>query len=473
MAAAQVALLTIITFLVGVLAASAWPAFAVFCFGLIVSAATGGLLRHFRKASWFLPFLLAPSFALGFIYYRFNIELTAASYLVPFEKNISAFAVVTAEPKIPRDKYQELSVDLEAPYHGRLRVLASPQLDYRYGDRLLFVGRIEPATPPDEPITLFPKIKLVERDRGNALLSGLLHFKETCLAVLPRNLPKPEAAFLAGLTFGDTRNFGDELKEAFRRSGTTHLVALSGYNIAILIYAVGRTLGRYVHRRLNFLITLVFIGLFVVMVGAEASVVRAAIMGALTLFAVYSGRRTYFLNIIALAAFLMTLIDPTVMSRNVSFQLSFASVIGLAYLGPALKTIFRISDDQKDLLGWREQLVTTCAAQLAVLPIILNTFGNASATAVLANLLILPFVPLMMLLGFILIALGLVLPLLAPIFAWIVHVPLAYGLGVINAFALLQIPVSGVLTGWFAIIVYYLILIYLAIRYSPERIEPL
>ena len=126
-------------------------------------------------------------------------------------------------------------------------------------------------------------------------------------------MPAEEAAFLSGLTLGERSDFSPEFKEALQTSGTTHLVALSGYNVSIVIVATMALLTSFLKRRIAFIVAFIFLVAFVLMTGAEASVVRAAIMGALVVIATESGRIFNPRNAITLAGLLMVLINPKVL----------------------------------------------------------------------------------------------------------------------------------------------------------------
>jgi len=109
------------------------------------------------------------------------------------------------------------------------------------------------------------------------------------------------------------------------------------------------------------------------MAGAEASVVRAAIMGFLVLLAKEAGRMYSFRNAVTFAAAGMAVFDPTILVFDIGFQLSFVSLLGITHLEPALKRFF---GERGSFLGWRENALTTLSAQLAVAPILIQNFGS-------------------------------------------------------------------------------------------------
>ncbi|MDO8574515.1 MAG: ComEC/Rec2 family competence protein [bacterium] len=286
----------------------------------------------------------------------------------------------------------------------------------------------------------------------------LVNFKENQINQFRINLPLNSAALLAGETFGERSDFTKELKEQMNRSGTTHIVALSGYNIAILVLAISTALGSFLSRRKTFIITAVVIILFVIMVGGGASIIRAAIMGFLILLAKELGRPYNLTNAIVLTAGIMVLINPTILTEDIGFQLSFLSLLGIVYLEPAIKKLLHLKEGG-GILGWRENATMTLSAQIAVAPILIYHFNQFSLTAIPANVLILEVVPLTMFFGFFLATLSSILPVLGFLVAKLVNILLLYQIGVIKTFSSIHLPSPRFLSSGIAITIYYLALI--------------
>ena len=418
----------------------------------------GGLALLKKLYVWktFLVFLALMFF--GAFYYHLSFNIKIASENIPYGEKSSFSGVVVDEPRT-QEKYQSFNIKLESPLRGEVFVLASPRGVYHYGDLLELNGAIEPRkTFAENPIAAFPDIKLLAEYRGSRVKEALLGFKHAILEKFTSALPAQEAALLGGLTLGSRAEFTPEFKSQMSRSGTTHLVALSGYNIAILVLAIAKVFGKFLSRRKTFYITTGIILLFVVMVGAEASVVRAAIMGFLALLAKETGRTFSMRNAIVLTALGMTLFHLTVLVYDIGFQLSFLSLLGIVYLSPALKQVLRF-DERKDIPIWKEIAILTASAQLAVVPVIVNTFGSFSLTAIIPNVLILGFVPLTMFLGFLLAAVSFIHAYLGFFIAKLAEVLLAYEIGVIKLFATLSVPIEAPFAGRFLAFLYYSVMI--------------
>lgn len=211
---------------------------------------------------------------------------------------------------------------------------------------------------------------------------------------IERLLPEPHASFAEGLLTGSRRGIADHLMQDFTATGLTHIVAISGYNITIVLTVI---LGLLFWLPLAWRIppAIAAIVLFTIFVGASASVTRAAIMGIIGLLAMVLGRQRDARLAILWTLFLMLVWNPKHLWYDAGFQLSFAAVIGLSELSPFLTPLLRAIPST---LGLKEALTATMAAQIAATPLALLLFGNLSLVAPLANILVAPAIPLAMLL---------------------------------------------------------------------------
>ncbi|MDO8664327.1 MAG: ComEC/Rec2 family competence protein [Candidatus Liptonbacteria bacterium] len=423
------------------------------------------------KWGWKEFFFILFLFAFGIFYYNFFFNLKESSQKIIFGENIGFSGVVSKEPQLS-EKFQRLTVELRPPLAGKISVLVSLSPEINYGDVIEATGEIKSAASKNqEPISFFPKFKIAVRHQGSLIKEKLLGFKKSVIFQFKRFLPDDSAALLSGLTLGWRGDFTDEFKKEMSLSGTTHLVALSGYNITILVLVVAGAFEYWLARRMTFWLTTAVICLFIVMVGAEASVVRAALMGFLVLVAKEVGRRHSLRNAIALTAATMVFVDPSALF-DIGFQLSFLSLLGIVYLRPALSVLFRIKDDSKSFLSWRENALTTLSAQLAVIPVLIQVFGNFSLTSIAANVLILEFVPLTMLFGFLLAAFGSIFYYAGFVLSFLENIFLKYELGVIKLFADWSMPVFSGANSWFLFTIYYLtIIIFVTYMAKPKNAE--
>jgi competence protein ComEC len=280
-------------------------------------------------------------------------------------------------PKVQTGEIVSLQCQLEAP---------EPFDGFRFDRYLASKNIYATCFVREVPFVVGESNRFVALDR---LHEGAVH-------VINRTFGEPHSALLAGLLMGDD-NFSDEWKERFLRTGTSHVVAASGYNVTMLafvLFAILISLG--LKRQHAFPIVLLGVAAFVSIAGAEAAVTRAGIMGALALSATQLGRKTTPRNIILLTVVIMLLDEPRLLRDDVGFQLSVLSTIGLVTMAKYFSEKFAFIPAT---LGLRESFAATIAATLATLPIIIFGFGKISIISPFVNLLILPFVPYAMLTG--------------------------------------------------------------------------
>ncbi|MDD5431332.1 MAG: ComEC/Rec2 family competence protein, partial [Candidatus Pacebacteria bacterium] len=423
-------------FLVGVLIISVFNNILMVALAAFLISAC---LIVYKKYNFALLFLFV---IVGALYSQeFNKIQNSAN--VPFGTNEFSGIITKIQQS---DTSQSIVLNLQLPYSGNVKINTKPYPSFVYGDLVKVKGNIQ--KPPPESanyyakegvlgIASFPQIELIKSGQGSPIKSVLLSFRNKIIGIFKQILPSEKAAFMAGLTIGAREDFSKDLTENMKQSGTTHLVALSGYNISIIAIAVMSILGGFLSRQLAFYFATAIIVLFVLMTGAEASVVRAAIMGIIALLATQAQRIYSLRNAIVIAAFLMVLFNPNVLVFDVGFQLSFLALLGIVYLAPAIKKLLNINTEE--IFNWKENLAQTLSAQLFVLPLLISTFGFFSLSSIFANVLILGVVPYAMGLGFIMAGLGFISIFLAKIIGLIENVILAYMLFIIDLFSRLSL----------------------------------
>ena len=228
------------------------------------------------------------------------------------------------------------------------RTRTAPHL--RYGDRLSFTGGVESPPVFDDfdyrdylarqgvgAVARFPALTLDAKGAGSPLLRRVYALRATLSESLQRSLPEPASALARSLLLGQRRGLPDEVRQDFIETGTSHLLAISGLHVAILLgaaLALGRML--FGGARWALLLALVAVWTYAMVSGMSPSVTRAALMGSVFLLGRALGREGASLPALAAAAAAMTALDPRLLG-NVSFQLSFTAVMGLLLLAPPLE----------------------------------------------------------------------------------------------------------------------------------------
>ncbi len=369
-------------------------------------------------------------------------------------------AVVVAEPDI-RDEDVRLVVSAyhigsgqdSYPVAGRIQVRVPRYASYRYGDDLLLKGEL--LEPPEYDtfsykeyllrqgiyaIMYFPQVKIVARDQGNHVLAALYTFKQRLQESLVVYVPEPQAGLAQGILLGVKATLNDDLKNDLTQTGLTHIVVVSGYNLTVVAALLQRLVEKRLRRSLALLIALAGVVAFTIMSGASVAVVRAAIMVSMALVARGVGRESDALTSLLFTAALLVGANPLTL-WDVSFQLSFLATAGLVLLSPPLDQAL-----QRIPLGIGGILATTIAAQLTTLPVIALNFQRISLISPLANLLVQPAIPPMMVSGAIVAFAGLTGHVAVNLAGWITWLLGAYAVQVMRVlgdlpWAAVDIPV--------------------------------
>ncbi len=282
-------------------------------------------------------------------------------------QRVQITAMVRTEPiKVYRKQYLVVEgIALEIPVGEQLQ----------YGDKVKVTGTIAPLVTAVKGA----KFGLIHQDfhliSSSLTFTGLMQQQKSKLVgQLLRWLPGDEGGLAAGILLGGNQEMSPSLKLAFQRTGLTHVVAASGYNVTIVAGWTMLLFKRLLHRRLAILFGILSIILYVFLSGTTPSVVRAGIMASTLFLGQIWGREADSLWLLVLAGWMMLVINPGYLS-DIGWQLSMAATAGI--------------------LAWRPtgDAWTSLAAQATTLPLILHHFGNLSVIAPVANLLLLWVVP--------------------------------------------------------------------------------
>lgn len=424
------------------------------------------LLAVSPKTYWlfgFFPTLICLLFGLLYANFRIAYQDLNLSRLTSAH---SFRGMVATDPK-DHGTYQ--SFRLIPAEGGSFEVLAPNDLKLSYGDNLALTGRLEPPEKKGDYFVLpFPAIASTHAaSTSPGPMKFLYSFRSRNAEIIRRMLPADQGSLMAGLILGSIHGISEDARNAMRNSGTSHIVALSGYNVSIIILALIAALKGRVSRRWLWAITTVSILLFVLMSGSEPSIARAGLMAFLLLWSAQLGRAYSFPHAILWTAALMLAWAPHV-ALEAGFLLSFLSLLGISYGARPLQVWLSKLKLPKNL---SETIAITLAAQLAVMPLLLSMFGKVSLFAVVANILILPLVPLTMAMGFASLALYWIVPILGTALAKLAVPFLAYILFAIEMFSRYAVPLRFTPTFPMAL-AYYVALIFLLRRFrAPNHFE--
>jgi competence protein ComEC len=393
------------------------------------------------------------------------------------------------EPPDYRDTYTNLRLQVETidtgsgdlPVEGLLLARTFPNEVYTYGQRVRIRGRL--LTPPEDEDfsyreylarqgihSYMPRTEVTRLPGGGGspLTTAMYRFKEYALARIYLIFPDPEASLLAGILLGVDTGLPAGLQQAFKDTGTAHIIAISGFNITIIAGFFLLLFGRAFGQTRGSIAAVLGITLYTFLVGAEAAVVRAAIMGTLALLARQFGRRNEGLYVLLLSAATMAAFNPHLL-WDVGFQLSFFATLGLVlYAQPlqdwAVGLITRFTTPgraRKIAAPLSEYLLFTVAAQLTTLPIMAYHFKRLSLVALIANPFILPVQPAVMVMGGVAVLLSMLWTPLGAITAFGAWPFVAYTIRSVELFA--QIPYGVIALGTFSL---WLVLLFYAVLFT-------
>jgi len=319
--------------------------------------------------------------------------------------------VVKVDKRINQKKLTLRSQSVSGyPVNGQVLVTTSLYPEYSYGDELLVRCKLKRPEKFDDfdyekylarydvySICWSDEINKLVDSRGNRIFGFIFNIKEKLSDSLNLSIKEPQVSILQAMILGNRRGIPKDIGDQFSDVGVSHIVAISGMHVAIIVMILMYlAIGVGIIRQKAFWVATGGIIFYVIMIGAPASAVRAAIMAILVLYAQKIGRLSSSINIIILAAAVMLVINPKLLLSDVGFQLSFAAVIGIIYLYPIFQ---KYLERLPETLRLKDMIAVTLSAQIMTLPLIIFYFHKLSLVAAVANILILPIVPFLMMWG--------------------------------------------------------------------------
>lgn len=396
--------------------------------------------------------------------------------------------IVVAEPDV-RDTRIDLRVEVERirPLEGPMATTSGLVLvqiplttEVRYGDEIVADGVLRIPGEFDTfsyrdflsrsgvySLMQDASARVLSSGHGATLYATLLDLKARARQNITTALPEPNASLLVGILLGDSRGLAPAVSDAFNATGSSHIIAISGFNMAILSGVVMGLLNRFgVRPRLAALIGILTLAVYTIFVGASASVVRAAIMSSMLVFSGLIRRKTYVPTSLAFVTLVLSLFNPFIL-WDVGFQLSLFATLGLSLFATPLQQRFdhmlmrlfpqRTAATIGDFLS--EPLIVSLAAQITTLPLILLYFGRLSLVSLVVNLLIIPVQAALMILGLLATLAAYFVPVIAQVLFWFDMLFLSWTLSIVRLFARLPYAVVDVSVDPRLIVGFYVVLI--------------
>jgi competence protein ComEC len=367
------------------------------------------LLFLFKKKKIFFSCIIFFTLILcGFLQSIFLQKET--TILLEPTKEYQFIGQIVAEPD--RREFNQKIILQPENLKEKILISASLSKNLEYGDKISIKGKLKkPENFESEQGIEFDYINFLQKEEifyqmsfaqieiiesRNSFFKKLFWLKTIFMSSINKIVPSPEAELVGGILLGLKSSLGKELEIDFRRVGLIHIVVLSGYNITIIAVAI---LAILFFLPINFRLAtgMVAIGLFAVLVGGGATVIRACIMSIIAILAKLFHQNYDVNKALFLAGFIMIFINPDILVYDPSFQLSFLATFGLINFSEKIKNFLKIMPEK---FGLKEIVVATIATQIAVFPLLAKMMGEISVVSLIVNVIVLPTIPLAMLLGF-------------------------------------------------------------------------
>jgi competence protein ComEC len=358
------------------------------------------------------------------------------------------------------------NIELLEPLHqkmiGQISVQGFGEPMVQRGDTVILKGKLFPTIGSKQGRMSFADITTIKQNKN--LLEALRH---RFIAGVQTALPEPAASFALGLLIGQRSTLPKDVAATLTAVGLTHIVAVSGYNLTILIRASQRlAAGR--SRYQTAVASAILVVLFVVLVGSSPSIIRAALVSGFSIVAWYFGRTIKPLLLLSLVAALTAGYNPIYIWADISWYLSFLAFFGVLVVAPLLAR--KLTRKRKQPSNLALLLGETIAAQIMTVPIILYIFGRTSLISIPANLLVVPLVPLAMLLALIAGIAGNLVPVMSGLIALPARFALNYMLDISALFeGIPHVMVERSISVWHMLYMYGVILFIVVLLWRKNR----
>lgn len=358
------------------------------------------------------------------------------------------------------------SITLVAPFEqklpGTIRVQGYGENAVSRGDILELRGKLFPTGGSRQAKFSYGQIKTIYPDASTPE-----RIRKEFVAGMFSAVPEPQASFGLGLLIGQRTTLPDYLLDALSVAGLTHIIAVSGYNLTIIVRIMRRLLGKR-SKYQAFMFSLLLIGAFIFVTGFSASIVRAAVVSFLSLLAWYYGRHIKPMLLLLLSAAITAGWNPIYIWSDIGWHLSFLAFFGVLVLAPLIKQRL-YGDKEQKLLG--QVVLESVCAQIMAAPLILYVFGEVSLVAIVSNAIIVPLVPLAMLFSLFAGLAGMFVPAISGIIALPATLLLTYMLDLVQVFAHVPNALLKTVTSSFETMYMYALLglVTLLLHYALKR----
>ncbi len=449
--------------------------FSLYFFSIFIFSLVASILFWRTKLAVFL--LVISSLFFSFWRYSLSLPILSPDYVYYYNKKEINLVGQVVEVRV-KGKTQKLKIDKIRGLKGKILVITNLYPKYHYGDILKLECRLKSPHPLkgfDYPrflareniysLCYYPKISFLGQNK-NSIRFYLNKFKRELSKIIKYNLGEPEASLVNAVILGNKDNIPEFWREKFFCIGIGHILAISGMHIGILatiLMFVFIELGLW--RKTAFWLSSLFIFLYIILIGAPASAVRAGVMGFLVLLALSYGRLRNITNSLLLALLILLLINPKSLRDDVGLQLSFLAVLGIIYFYPFFNKIL-----EDKIKHWRvldffwKIFCISLAVQITIWPISLFYFSKVSLISILSNLLVIGILPIIISLVLAAFLFYIIFPQISFLLFLIVRFLLDYIMLVSNLFFKIPYACVGGSISLVFMFVYYLVLFVIILK---------
>ncbi|GIW66040.1 MAG: hypothetical protein KatS3mg094_559 [Candidatus Parcubacteria bacterium] len=344
------------------------------------------ILGIFSKYYFSLWFILAPLILILFLRYKFLAIifclafLLGGGYLVVYQnfKSKSSDDSIVISRELPSTNYFKKYL---GEFKGKNYFIYLPY----YYDKLYPQDKINAVFTMVEDRIFIQDLFGVKK----SIYYPIYKFRDYINSLIDKNYSLATSEIIGGILYGREINDKD-IRENLRKSGLSHITAMSGYNLIVLSLFINRLFKFLpVSFLINNIFTILIILIFIVFTGFQSSVIRAGIMMVVFITSKLIGKPSLRRNVIIFTALLITFFNPLALINDLGFQLSLLATIGIIYFEEFLRNFLKF-----------KFLSETISAQILVLPLIWYKFSEFNIFSFFNNALIISFIPFMMLLGF-------------------------------------------------------------------------
>ena len=419
------------------------PFFMFYLLSLIFLIVGVAFIKQSTKFSFFL---LCAVFFLGATLLR-NSQILSNCHiakLIPYKSESVALICVIDDDPIYRDRNVSFILNAEKiglgeswqKTCGKVLVKIFKKDIFSYGDRLFLKGNLYRPFSfskgfdyrnylKHQDIYLILNVgknsgmvKQLDKNAGSFLISFSFRIKHRLREVIVKNLTLFSAGILNALILGDRQDLSPYLLDILMRLGTIHIIAISGFNVGIVAFIILLSLKIIkIPRKPRYFLTILLLIVYCILTGSSAPVIRATVMAIILLCAYFFEREVNIYNSLSIATLIILAVSPWQLFE-ISFQLSFLSVVSIVWLAPKIKSIF---PEKLDKISYIRSLVLTfsvsSAALVGLMPLIAYYFKTFTTITVLANMIIVPYSAIITTTGFSFALIGILIPPWASILA--------------------------------------------------------